>query len=265
MSDKSSEAKPSQIAAAQLKVAIADRTGVEIPNWIRELASRNLGSSPGFIPRASGDQDTSTSSGAATDTRGGHEGSNRARDRLNDAADPLEAHDSQGVAFEVPELSDQEAGGYGSWAASHAAGVTRRQIDDWVRTGVVEPSVGTGSTRLFGTHDIVELVLIKRLLETGIELDVIRPVIAHLRSRATPELAEVTLISDGETLYECADPDEVVDLLQGHQGIFGIALGRVLREVEGALAHLRGDEGQVSTPPVSRDDEPRTRRGRQTG
>jgi hypothetical protein len=52
MSDESSGIKPSQIAAAQLKVAIAERTGAEVPDWIRELASRRLGDAspqPGHV------------------------------------------------------------------------------------------------------------------------------------------------------------------------------------------------------------------------
>src|SRR4029077_743727 len=56
------------------------------------------------------------------------------------------------------------------------------------------------------------------------------------------DLAQVTLMSDGVSVYECTSADEVVDLLQGGHGVFGIALGRVWREVEGDLAVLRTDE-----------------------
>ena len=55
----------------------------------------------------------------------------------------------------------------------------------------------------------------------------------------------MTLMSDGATIYECASADEIVDLLQGGQGVFGIAIGKVWSEVEGSLATLQGEN--VST------------------
>jgi hypothetical protein len=36
-------------------------------------------------------------------------------------------------------------------------------------------------------------------------------------------------MSDGASVYECTSADEVIDLLQGGQGVFGIAVGRVWR------------------------------------
>ena len=51
----------------------------------------------------------------------------------------------------------------------------------------------------------------------------------------------MTLMSDGATVYECSSPDEVVDLLQGGQGVFGIAVGVVWRDVERALSQLHGE------------------------
>src|SRR5262249_27217166 len=78
----------------------------------------------------------------------------------------------------------------------------------------------------------------KRLLDTGISLQQIRAAVRHLRDRGTEDLAQVALMSDGVSVYECTSPDEVVDLLAGGQGVFGIALGRVWQEVEGELAEL---------------------------
>jgi len=83
----------------------------------------------------------------------------------------------------------------------------------------------------------------------------------------TEDLAQVTLMSDGVSVYECASADEVVDLLQGGQGVFGIALGRVWREVEGDLAVLpavRAEDGLVAvdsgtTVPAGDGESPRNR------
>ena len=174
---------------------------------------------------------------------------------------------SQGTLFdddEVPGLSG-DAGlpghpgadvgeiGYRGPTACSAAGITYRQLDYWARTALVEPSVraahGSGSQRLYSFRDILVLKVVKRLLATGISLQQIRAAVQHLRDRGSADLAQVTLMSDGVSVYECTSADEVVDLLQGGQGVFGIALGRVWREVEGDLAVLpavRAEDGLVA-------------------
>jgi DNA-binding transcriptional MerR regulator len=135
--------------------------------------------------------------------------------------------------------------GYRGPTACAAAGITYRQLDYWARTGLVEPSVrpahGSGTQRLYSLRDVAVLKIVKRLLDTGVSLQNIRTAVQHLRSRDLPDLARMTLLCDGATVYECASPDEVVDLLQGGQGIFGIAVGVVWREVEGALGQLHGE------------------------
>ena len=157
--------------------------------------------------------------------------------------------------------------GYRGPTACAAAGITYRQLDYWARTGLVEPSVraaaGSGSQRLYGFRDILVLKVVKRLLDTGISLQQIRAAVTHLRERGSADLAEVTLMSDGVSVYECTSPDEVVDLLQGGQGVFGIALGRVWQEVEGTLAELPAE--RAGDEPGSVPDELASRRVRKTG
>jgi len=159
--------------------------------------------------------------------------------------------------------------GYRGPTACSAAGITYRQLDYWARTGLIEPSVraahGSGSQRLYSFRDILVLKVVKRLLDTGISLQQIRAAVQHLRDRGTDDLAQVTLMSDGVSVYECTSADEVVDLLQGGQGVFGIALGRVWREVEGDLAELpavRAEDGFVAM--ASGQDDLAKRRLRRT-
>jgi DNA-binding transcriptional MerR regulator len=184
------------------------------------------------------------------------------------AGDPLSSRSSQGTLFEADEAlgapeAPREAGagpaeiGYRGPTACAAAGITYRQLDYWARTALVEPSVraahGSGSQRLYSFRDILVLKVVKRLLDTGISLQQIRAAVKHLRDRGTEDLAQVTLMSDGVSVYECTSADEVVDLLQGGQGVFGIALGRVWREVEGDLAVLpavRAEDGFVAVDPL---------------
>lgn len=135
--------------------------------------------------------------------------------------------------------------GYRGATACAAAGITYRQLDYWARTGLVEPSIrtatGSGSARLYGFRDILVLKIVKRLLDAGVSLQNIRTAVDHLRSRGVTELERITLMSDGASIYECASPDEIVDLLAGGQGVFGIAVGKVWHEVEGSLATLQGE------------------------
>src|SRR3954465_15851228 len=90
--------------------------------------------------------------------------------------------------------------------ACHAAGISYRQLDYWARTGLVVPSVrdasGSGTQRLYSFRDILVLKVVKRLLDAGVSLQNIRNAIEHLRSRGVEDLARITLMSDGATVYE---------------------------------------------------------------
>jgi DNA-binding transcriptional MerR regulator len=137
-----------------------------------------------------------------------------------------------------------EVVGYRGPTACAAAGITYRQLDYWARTGLVEPSVRVPQgqdARLYSFRDVLVLRVVKRLLDTGISLQQIRVAVEHLRERGTDDLASVTLMSDGQNIYETTSSKEVVDLLQGGQGVFGIALGRIWDEVDGGLAGMPGE------------------------
>src|SRR5690606_32899926 len=138
-----------------------------------------------------------------------------------------------------------EAVGYRGVVAMRAAGISYRQLDYWARTGLVEPSIraaaGSGSQRLYSFRDLVVLRVVKSLLEAGVSLQNIRKAIETLRAHGVEDLAGITLISDGTTVYECRSAEEVVDLLQGGQGVFGIAIGGAFKEIKGSLSHLPVD------------------------
>jgi DNA-binding transcriptional MerR regulator len=159
---------------------------------------------------------------------------------------------------------DTDAVGYRGPTACSAAGITYRQLDYWARTGLVAPSVrtatGSGTQRLYSFRDILVLKVVKRLLDTGVSLQNIRKAVDHLRSRGVSELANVTLLSDGASVYECTSAEEVVDLLAGGQGVFGIAVSGALRELSGELAELPAERLDGDGHPV--DDELTARRRR---
>ncbi|MEV6593881.1 MerR family transcriptional regulator [Streptomyces acidicola] len=157
------------------------------------------------------------------------------------------SHRPAAVPVDVGATSEAagEQIGYRGPTACAAAGITYRQLDYWARTGLVEPSVrpayGSGTQRLYSFRDVVVLKVVKRFLDTGVSLQNIRTAVQHLRERGFQDLERMTLMSDGATVYECMSPDEVHALLQGGQGIFGIAVGVVWRDVESALSQLHGE------------------------
>ena len=142
--------------------------------------------------------------------------------------------------------------GFRGPVACSAAGITYRQLDYWARTGLVVPEIrpagGSGTQRLYSFRDILMLKVIKRLIDAGISLQQIRIAIDHLRSRGVQDLTQVTLMSDGVSVYECTSDNEVIDLLKGGHGMFAIAMGGVWRDIEGTLSELPTERADEAPP-----------------
>ena len=160
--------------------------------------------------------------------------------------------------------------GYRVPTALAAAGISYRQLDYWARTGLVTPSIrgaaGSGSQRLYSFRDVLVLKVVKKLLDAGVSLQNVRAAVGHLRRRGIDDLAQLTLISDGSTVYECTSTDEVIDLVQGGQAVFAVAIGRTVAEVEGTLAEFPAEraDGETSVDGGPAGDElARRRRARQ--
>jgi DNA-binding transcriptional MerR regulator len=169
---------------------------------------------------------------------------------------------SQDLLFDGDFSPLPEDLGFRGPVACSAAEITYRQLDYWARTGLVVPEIrsagGSGTQRLYSFRDLLLLKVIKRLLDAGISLQQIRTAIEHLRARGVQDLTQVTLMSDGVSVYECTSDDEVVDLLRGGQGMFGIALGGVWRDIEGSLSALPAERAAEAAPVIM--DELSTRR-----
>jgi DNA-binding transcriptional MerR regulator len=178
----------------------------------------------------------------------------------------------QGALFADPAAPPtDELVGYRGPTACAAAGISYRQLDYWARTELVVPSIrsarGSGSQRLYSFKDILVLKVVKRLLDAGISLQNIRIAVDALRARGAEDLARITLFSDGTTVYECTSSEEVVDLMRGGQGVFGIAVSGALRELVGSLAELpceRADGGSVADARPTGSDELALRRQRRS-
>ena len=143
--------------------------------------------------------------------------------------------------------------------ACSAAGITYRQLDYWARTGLVEPSVraahGSGSQRLYGFRDILVLKVVKRLLDSGISLQQIRAAVQHLRDHGTDDLAQVTLMSDGVSVYECTSAGRGLRPAGGRPG-------RLRHRARPGLAGGRGRARRASRGPRRGRPDRRQRRQR---
>jgi DNA-binding transcriptional MerR regulator len=137
-------------------------------------------------------------------------------------------------------MNDQ---GYRVPEVCRIVGISYRQLDYWARTGLVRPSVqdakGSGTQRLYSFQDLVALKVIKSLLDTGVSLQRVRKAVDVLRDMERPAHG-VTLMSDGNRIYEAESPEAVVDLLAKGQGVFAIAIDKVWTDLEGSLAGRKG-------------------------
>lgn len=121
-------------------------------------------------------------------------------------------------------------------------GITYRQLDYWARTKLVTPTIkaakGSGSQRLYSFSDVVELRIIKKLLDAGVSLPKIRKALTYVREDLKQPLHEVTIVSDGRNIHACISPNEIVDLLNSGQGVFAISLGPIQDEMEGTISRI---------------------------
>jgi DNA-binding transcriptional MerR regulator len=144
--------------------------------------------------------------------------------------------------------------GYRGPAVCRVVGITYRQLDYWATTGLVEPSVrdaeGSGSQRLYSFEDIVTLKVIKRLLDAGVSLQRIRKAIDYVRDRGL-SLRNLTLASDGDTVYAANDMSEIIDLLARGQGVFAIAVDPLYREMESEVTALPAEPARPAPPPAA--------------
>jgi DNA-binding transcriptional MerR regulator len=119
--------------------------------------------------------------------------------------------------------------------------LTYRQLDYYDRTHFVKPSInnaeGYGSRRMYSFDDLLKLKIIKKLLEAGVSLQKIRKAKKYLEENSDSDngFLDVTLISDGDSVYACNSDKDIIDTLKSGQGVFGIALGKVYENLKGDI------------------------------
>jgi DNA-binding transcriptional MerR regulator len=122
-------------------------------------------------------------------------------------------------------------------------GITYRQLDYWARTNLIRPSIadakGSGSQRRYSYRDLVELKVIKGLLDAGVSLQSARKGIEYLRDNLGEDIATASLVINGAGSVLVRTDGELVDLVRRGQGVLSIvALGGVKDELDAAITRL---------------------------
>ena len=130
--------------------------------------------------------------------------------------------------------------GHSGTRAAQIVGITYRQLDYWARTDLVRPSIadasGSGSRRQYSYRDLLELRMIKNLLDAGIRLETVRDVFANVRSYVGEDIVSANLVISGSTVVLC-DGDELVDVVRRGQGVLNVLpLASVKTEIDQAMA-----------------------------
>ena len=148
--------------------------------------------------------------------------------------------------------------GYRGPQVCSLVGITYRQLDYWARTDLLRPSItearGSGTQRRYSYRDLLELKVIKRLLDAGVSLQSARRAIECLRE-AGADVASANLVLNGTTSVLATTGEEIIDLLKGGQGVLNIVpMAGVVQELEAAIHELRvaGDGAPEQQAPPTR-------------
>jgi len=133
---------------------------------------------------------------------------------------------------------DHEQGHSGTRAAQ-IVGITYRQLDYWARTDLVRPSLadasGSGTRRKYSYRDLLELRMIKNLLDAGIRLETVRDVFAYVRTYVDEDITSANLVISGTQVVLC-DGQQLVDVVRKGQGVLNVLpLANVKSEIDEAM------------------------------
>jgi DNA-binding transcriptional MerR regulator len=135
-----------------------------------------------------------------------------------------------------------EAGFSGTKAAT-IVGITYRQLDYWARTNLIRPSLadasGSGSRRLYSYRDLLELRVIKSLLDAGIKLESVRTAFEYLRTHVETDIASAHLVISGSDVILC-DGEQLIDVMRrSGQGVLNVlAIGGVKSDLDSTIVEL---------------------------
>ena len=139
--------------------------------------------------------------------------------------------------------------------AAQIAGITYRQLDYWARTNLIRPSLsdakGSGSRRSYEYRDLLELKVIKQLLDAGIKLESVREVFNYLRSHVDTDIAAAHIVISGKAVVLCQG-DQLVDVVRNGQGVLNVLpLANIKSDVDAMIVSLADRNTVVTSQPSS--------------
>jgi DNA-binding transcriptional MerR regulator len=160
-----------------------------------------------------------------------------------------------------------ETEGYRVPEVCKVVGITYRQLDYWARTELILPSIrdagGSGTQRVYSFGDLVQLRVIRKLLDAGLTLQKVRKAVEALKDMNEGPTG-ITLLSDGQTVFAADSPEEIYDLLQKGQGVFAIAVDRVRDDLAGSLGRTATGTGRTTQLRPAKEPAAKTVRTRRT-
>lgn len=154
--------------------------------------------------------------------------------------------------------------GYRGPQTCNIVGITYRQLDYWTRTNLIEPSIqratGSGTQRLYSFNDLLQLKMIKSLIDAGASLQSVRKAIDYVRKHVDDDWSKVTIVASGNDVYACTSESEILDLLRNGQGVLGamVAVDQIREQLTGDLRELR-----PASDPVEYRSESQERRAKE--
>lgn len=142
------------------------------------------------------------------------------------------------------ESPRQGVTGYSGTHTAKIVGITYRQLDYWARTDLIKPSLvgatGSGSRRQYSYRDLLELRVIKTLLDAGIRLESVRDVFSYLRQHVTTDISSANIVIQGSSVVLCEN-DQLIDLLRSGQGVLNVLpLAGVKDDIDAKLRPMDG-------------------------
>ncbi|MYH99025.1 MAG: MerR family transcriptional regulator [Acidimicrobiia bacterium] len=109
-------------------------------------------------------------------------------------------------------------------------------------TSTAQVAEGSGSRRRYSYNDLLELKLIKRLLDEGIALQRVREVFDYLRDELGEEVASADLVINGNQSLLVRTDEQILDALRQGQGALYLRMEGLIEEVEAAVRELPVEE-----------------------
>jgi DNA-binding transcriptional MerR regulator len=154
------------------------------------------------------------------------------------------------------EAGDMAEDGFRGPQVCAIVGITYRQLDYWARTDLLRPSIsearGSGTQRRYSYRDLLELRVIKQLLDAGVSLQSTRRAIQCLRENLGADVASANLVLGGSDSLLAHSGEEVVDLLKGGQGVLNIVPMAGVKEAIDAAIHRLAPEREADAAEPSR-------------